>query len=389
MMKRHLILISAFLLSASNSLFAQSEKESPLTANGYLKFLQTVFYQDFSKQWYVDNLIHNRLNFAYYPGQHFDAHLELRNRIFYGQFVETIPNYSDLINSKTGYFNLSRILFKGESYFMHSTIDRAYIDLNYGKLQIRAGRQRINWSQNLIWNPNDVFNAYSYFDFDYEERPGTDALKVQYYTGVTSSAEAVYEIADSLKAMSFAGLYRFNSLGYDFQFLGGYVKNDWVLGTGWSGHIGGAAFRGEATYFYTNENLNNDRSQLVAAISGDYTFKNSLAAQMAVIYNSKGSTGKAPFPENIFYTSVSAKNLTPARTEVFAQVSYPFTPLINGSLAGIVNPLDHSFFFGPSFTFSLQDNLELLLMGQFFEGRDGTEYGDIGKLLYWRIKWSF
>ncbi len=368
---------------------AQSAKESPFSANGYLKFLQSVYYQQFSKQWLVDNLIHNRLNFAYYPSGHFHANLEIRNRIYYGQSVETIPGYADLINTKTSYFNFSRILFKGSSYFMISNIDRAYFDLNYGKLQIRTGRQRINWSENLVWNPNDVFNAYSYFDFDYEERPGIDAVKVQYYTGATSSAEIVYELADSLKGMAFAGRYQFNTLGYDFQFLGGYVKDDWVAGAGWSGHIGGAAFRGEATWFYANNPLVSRRSQLVAAISGDYTFKNSLYAQLAIIYNSSGSAGKAPFPDNIFFTNVSAKNLTPARTELFGDVTYPFTPLINGGLAGILNPNDQSYFFGPSFTFSLQENLELMMIGQFFEGGNGTEYGNIGKLIYWRLKWSF
>ena len=384
---------SAFLLTFTLSLFTkvygQEDSLGAFTVNGYLKFLQTIYYQDFNKQWLVDNLIHNRLNFKYLPDDHFHADLELRNRFFYGQSVQTIPGYSKLINAKTGFFNLSDILLKGNSYFLHSTIDRAYIDLIYGKFQVRAGRQRINWSQNLVWNPNDVFNTYSYFDFDYEERPGTDAIKVQYYTGLTSNVEAVYEIADSLKGMAFAGMYRFNKSGYDFQFLGGYVKNDWVVGTGWSGHIGGAGFRGEATYFYSNYPQALKKAQLVAAISGDYTFKNSLYAQLAIIYNSRGSSGKAPFSENIFYSSLSAKNLTPARTEILGQVSYPFTPLVNGGIAGIVNPLDQSFFFGPSFTFSLQDNLELLLMGQIFEGPKGTEYGDFGKLIYWRIKWSF
>jgi hypothetical protein len=367
----------------------QEDKTSTFTAKGYLKFLQTVYYQDFNKQWLTDNLIHNRLNFKWLPNEHFNASLEVRNRFFYGQAVETIPNYSSLVDTKTGYVKLSKVLLEGDSYFLHTTVDRAYFDLIFGKLQIRTGRQRINWSQNLVWNPNDIFNAYSYFDFDYEERPGTDAIKIQYYTGLTSNAEIVYEVADKLEKMAFAGMYRLNKGGYDYQFLGGYVKDDWVLGTGWSGHIGGAAFRGELSYFYTNNDTVTQQSQFVGAISADYTFKNSLYTHLGIIYNSKGSTGKAPFPQSIFFTSLSAKNLTPARTELLAQVSYPFTPLINGGFAAIINPLDGSYFFGPSFTMSLQDNLELLLMGQFFEGNTGTEYGDIGKLLYWRLKWSF
>jgi hypothetical protein len=369
--------------------FGQEDKTSPFSANGYLKFMQTIYYQDFNKQWLTDNLIHNRLNFKWFPGEHFNAVLQVRNRFFYGQAVETIPNYSSLVDAKTGYVKLSKVLLEGDSYFLHTAIDRAYFDLIFGKLQIRAGRQRINWSQNLVWNPNDIFNAYSYFDFDYEERPGTDAVKIQYYTGLTSNAEMVYEIADDVKKMAFAGMYRLNNGGYDYQFLGGYVKDDWVLGSGWSGHIGGAAFRGELSYFYANNDTVSQRSQFVGAISGDYTFQNSLYTHLAIIYNSKGSTGNAPFPKSIFFTSLSAKNLTPARTEMLAQVSYPFTPLISGSFALIVNPLDRSFFFGPSSTLSLMNNLELLLMGQFFAGKSGTEYGDIGKLLYWRLKWSF
>ncbi len=388
-MRRLLFFLLFFSLLDPKNLYGQGEGSGILTAKGYLKFMQTIYYQDFDKQWLTDNLIHNRLNFGFYPTDHFHAVLELRNRIFYGQFVETIPNYAELIDRNTGFLDLSAILFQGDSYFFHTTIDRAYFDVIFGKLQIRAGRQRINWSQNLIWNPNDIFNAYSYFDFDYEERPGTDAVKIQYYTGLTSNAELVYEAADELKKMSFAGMYRFNKLGYDFQLLGGYVKNDWVIGTGWSGQIGGAGFRGEASYFYTNDSSIRDRDQLIVSVSGDYTFKNSLYIHAGMIFNSDGARGKAPFNESIFFTDLSARNLTPAVSEIVAQVSYPFTPLINGSAAGIMNPQDKSFFFGPSFTFSLKDNLELMLMGQVFAGSDGTEYGDIGKLLYWRLKWSF
>ena len=81
-----------------------------------------------------------------------------------------------------------------KSFFLNTTIDRLWVDFNYGKLQVRAGRQRINWGQTLIWNPNDIFNAYSFFDFDYIERPGSDAVRVQYYPGSSSSVEAAVKV---------------------------------------------------------------------------------------------------------------------------------------------------------------------------------------------------
>jgi hypothetical protein len=360
-----------------------------LSVNGYVKFLQTVLYQDFKQDWLTDNLIHNRINVHWYPSSKFNGAVEFRNRFIYGDFVKTIPEYKEMVVKDNGFVDLSFNWSDGKSYLFNTTIDRIYVDYITGKFQARIGRQRINWSQNLVWNPNDVFNAYSYFDFDYEERPGTDAVKLQYYTGFTSYGEFVYQLGDSLKDMSFAGLYKFNQWNYDFQFLGGYVKNNWIVGTGWSGNIKGAAFRGEATYFYVNEDSVVNRHQVVASISGDYTFKNQLYAQIGIIYNSLGATENIQFDESMFFGGTSAKNLTPSRMELFGQVSYPFTPLISGNFATIANPYDGSFFFGPGFTFSIQKNMEILLFAQFFEGDENTEYGDIGKLLYWRLRWSF
>lgn len=367
---------------------AQTESRK-IAVDGYLKFLQTIFYQDFNHNWMTDNLIHNRINFHWYPSSKITGTIEFRNRIFYGDFVKTIPGYKESVTRDNGFVDLSFNWSDGYSYLLNSTIDRLYFDYIAGDFQARAGRQRINWGQNLVWNPNDVLNAYSYFDFDYEERPGTDAVKLQYYTGFTSHGELIYQFGDSLENMSFAGLYKFTKMKYDIQVLGGYVRDDWVLGTGWSGNIGGAAFRGEFTYFHANNPNMSNRNQLVGSVSGDYTFKNQLYAHLAVIYNSLGRTKNIHFNQDLFLEGTTAKNLTPSRVEIFGQVSYPFTPLITGNFAGIVNPFDKSFFFGPGFTISLQNNLELFLFGQFFEGSENTEYGNIGKLLYWRLKWSF
>ena len=58
-----------------------------------------------------------------------------------------------------------------------------------GNFRQGSDRQRINWGQTLVWNPNDIFNAYSYFDFDYIERPGSDAIRLQYYPDYSSAIE--------------------------------------------------------------------------------------------------------------------------------------------------------------------------------------------------------
>ena len=154
-----------------------------------------------------------------------------------------------MIDTDNGFVRLSDNLSKGNSYVLNSKIDRAYIDYTKDKFQVTIGRQRINWGQCFTWNPNDLFNAYSFFDFDYVEKPGSDAIRMQYYSTNTSTFEFAVK-ADNNSKVTSALLYRFNKWNYDIQFLGGLLnEQDYVVGTGWSGNIKGASFRGEISYF--------------------------------------------------------------------------------------------------------------------------------------------
>jgi hypothetical protein len=391
-MKHFKYFLFTLFLVLSAKAGAQDLEANKFDFKGYLKYLTTVNFQDVNEDWITDNLLHNRLEFRYYPNEKWKLDLEMRNRLFYGEFVKLYNramNYGAYIDRDNGFFDLSHNWAEGSSYVLNTTIDRFYLDFTSGKWQVRAGRHRINWGQNLVWNPNDVFNAYSYFDFDYEERPGTDAVRVQYFTGFTSAAEFVYQLGDNIDEMSFMGLYKFSKWDYDIQFLAGQVKRDLVVGAGWSGDIKGGGFRGELTYFHDKDSLNEAVGQLVASISGDYTFPSSLYLQASVLFNSKGTTGKAGIPNPNILTQTSAKYLTLSRMDLFGQISYQISPLWRGDLASIVNPFDKSFFIGPGVSYSLSDNMELLLFGQLFVGDTGTEFGGIGKLFYFRYKWAF
>jgi hypothetical protein len=389
------LLFMSILLGLSTKLVGQDTEPNKFDFKGYLKYLSSVNFQDVDDDWITDQLLHNRLEFRYYPSQKWTFDVEMRNRLFYGQQVTLLNSmsmldYPGFIEDDGGFFDLSFNWATGSSYILNTTIDRMFVDFADGNWQVRAGRHRINWGQNLVWNPNDVFNAYSYFDFDYEERPGTDAVRVQYFTGFTSAAEFVYQLGDNINDMSFMGLYRFSKWNYDIQFMAGQVKRDVVIGTGWSGDIKGGGFRGEFTYFHDKDSLSDAVGQLVASISGDYTFPNSLYLHASVIYNSKGSTEKAGIINpTIVLRETSAKFLTLSRMDLFGQISYQISPLWRGDLASIVNPYDGSFFIGPGAGYSLSDNMELLLFGQLFVGDEGSEFGGIGKLIYFRYKWAF
>ena len=121
--------------------------------------------------------------------------------------VRTGPSYSESIGSDQGLVDLSWNIHNEQSFFLNTTIDRLWFDFNYGKFQARVGRQRINWGQTLVWNPNDIFNAYSFFDFDYIERPGSDAVRLQYYPDFSSTIEIAVK-ADYEDDVTAAALYQ-------------------------------------------------------------------------------------------------------------------------------------------------------------------------------------
>lgn len=391
-MKKFAIIFFLILIFLQGTTQAQK-----LTFNGYIKDLGMYYKpaspiqisESDSLDFLFLNQIHNRLNFRWYATNSLTFALEARNRLFFGQMIRKFPDYENMVNNDEGYFNLGTIIASGDSWFLHSAIDRAFVDYTLKNWQFTAGRQRINWGVNLVWNPNDIFNTFSYFDFDYEERPGTDGVKIQYYTGVTSSAQLVYKIGRNNNETAIAGMYRFLNGSTDFQFLGGWAGKDYVLGGGWSGDIKGGGFRGELTYFIPVNNHNGSEQAFVASVSGDYTLKNSLYLHSAILFNSNGKTGDAGGDRGIFNQDLSAKMLSLGMFNLFGQISYPFTPLFSGNFAVIMNPLDQSSFLGPSLTFSLGNNWEIMANGQYFLGRSGTEYGDYGKAIYGRLKWSF
>ena len=197
--------------------------------NGYLSNMQSVMFENADGQWVSDNLVHNRLNFKTYFGSHLRFNAELRNRFMYGETVKYFPGYADLIDKDQGWQDLTWNLASDSSYLINTSIDRLFLDFSLGRFQLTVGRQRINWGMNFVWNPNDIFNSYSFFDFDYVERPGSDAVRLQMYINSTSTFEMVGKINQD-DQWSLAGLVKFSLAGTDFQFLGGVLdEKEFVL----------------------------------------------------------------------------------------------------------------------------------------------------------------
>ena len=391
-MKVHRIIL--FILLISSGLNVQSQdsiREKTWHIDGYLKDMQNVIFYKIDDEWLTGNLIHNRLNFKWNISPSFTTAFSARNRFFYGNMVSIIPDYENTFKYDNGLVSMSWNIFTGESYVLNSTIDRLWIDYSHKNLQVTLGRQRINWGLNFVWNPNDIFNAYSYLDFDYEEKPGSDAVRIQYYPSSTSRIELSVKAAAETKITA-AALYQFNKRSYDFQFMTGVFEADYfVIGTGWAGQIAKGGFRGEMSYFTPWKNIFDTCGTFVASVGYDYTFKNSLFLQFEVLYNGNpdGNLGTLTNldynPENV----MSAMNPYLSGFSLFGGISYPFTPLLSGSFSGIYSWNDNVCIFIPSLTYSVTNNIDLMILAQILELFSPTTPVRNANFLFLRVKWSF
>jgi len=375
------------------SILKGQEKESffkNMTLNGYVKYMNTAMFNDVDSVWLVDNLIHNRLNFRWYMNENLTLAVEARNRFIYGDLNKMIPGYADMIEQDNGLFDfLTTNLVEEKSFLLNTSIDRAYVEYNKNSFVAKLGRQRINWGQSFAWNPNDIFNVYSFFDFDYEERPGSDALRLQYYTSFTSVAEIAVKM-DKDHNITAAGLYRFNKWGYDLQFMGGVSDtSDYVLGTGWSGNIKNAGFNGEISYFHPQDNFSDTSGVVLVSAGLNYMFDNSLYVQLEGIYNGYFNKLNIQSFNDLYFMPMSVKTMSYSKFSWFGQMSYPIHPLVNATLAAMYFPsLGSGYFLMPSISYSASNNFEFSLHGQKFEGKFGGQY-DKMTLLFLRFRYSF
>jgi len=383
-------LIFLLLISFSQLSWGQDKKtfKDVVSINGYVKLMPSVSFVG-SNSMLTNNYIHNRINTEFFISNKLSAKFELRNQIYYGETVKNTPNFGSLIDNDTGLIDLSTFVIKENSIVFLSNIDRLYFDYQGKKWEARLGRQRINWGINMAWNSNDLFNTYNIANFDYQERPGTDAVRFQYYTGDFSHLEIAYKPERSLDQSIVAGLFKFNKWKYDIQFLGGNYYTDVALGTGWAGNIKNAGFKGEATYFHNKSNFTDTSGVANISLSIDYSFKKGLYVNGSFLINTKGQNSNLALSNNFLFGNLSPKNLMPTKYSYLVQLMGNVNPSLKTSLITIYGQGMNLLFLMPSLDYEIKSNWNLSLIGQVIYGDFQNKFKNLGNSVYLRLWYSF
>lgn len=375
-------------ISQTDSVLAQAPKPARFSLQGYLKNLQTISFTSQKGSLTTGELLHNRLNARYIISPTLSARLEFRTRIFWGEQVRQIPDFAGLADYENGLMDLSWSPVEAPALVCHTIADRFSLNWQFRRWDITLGRQRINWGLSNAWNPNDLFNAYNFLDFDYEERPGSDALRVRYSSTGMSGFDFALSSSKNASSTTVALLYRFNRGGYDFQALGAWYKDAMALGAGWAGSIGNAGFKGEVCWFQSPNHLEDSTSILSLSLDGNYTFEDGWYVGTALLYSSGGKQDVERL-EQLSTQQLSAKMLMPFKYSLLAQSAKQITPLFTINLSLIYCPGPDALIIFPMLTYSLSDNWNLDIVAQSFFISKEKGLRNEGNSLILRLKWGF
>lgn len=368
-------------------------------AGGYLRYFPVirVNQSDFSVS-PLNHTLHQRLNLSY-SHKSVSFFLGQRTRLFAGPDASNPFLKAFLSTDFNGPLDLSFVIFQQGNYLLHTITDRLYFNYTTAEWQISIGRQRINWGINPATNPQDLFNNYSFFDFDYQERPGADAIRVQRFLSSTSRFEIA--LAPGRKRLSTdpswwsprnsvaAALYSFNSSGFDIQFTAGYFRHRWHTGIGWAGALWNLGFKGEFSYFRDIEpSPILPAANYTATLSLDYSFENGLFLSLETTHNQQRLPSPGLNPLTVLIPR-SADDVAFSQWQILAVSAYPISPVQSINFSAMWLPDQRIWFTGPSYIYSIAQNIDLNFLAQLFFVPAGSPLNASGYNVALLATWSF
>jgi hypothetical protein len=358
----------------------QLSAQTPFRYKGYVKELGAFSLSNDAGTVRFDNIVHHRLETSWQIGSGYSLRADVRNRWISGYTARNLPEYGSLISTDPGAVDLSHNWIDRRGHIVNSSVDRLHGSWEGSSWEVHVGRQRLNWGKAMVWNPNDLFNTFSWLDFDYEERPGTDAVRIQHNWGFVSSVELGYKIARDFDESVLAGMWRGNVGTYDIQGIAGYYAGSWVLGGGWSGYVEMSGFRGEASLFMPD-------GTITASVGGDHMLSNGVYLSGEMLYN--GGFSEQPGSEADLFQPPRADHLFIAKTGYFVNVSTSPHPLVTAGV-GLMGSLTRSVhILIPQVSYSVAENLDFLVLAQLLRGNSLKGLTETPNGVYVRLKWSY
>lgn len=265
---------------------------------------------------------------------------------------------------------------RGDGILLEHNINRAFVHLPLGPVDIRIGRQAISWGTAWFWKPTDRFSPFSPTDIDPDVKRGIDAIRAEIFLGERTSLDLVGSFErhedtgrewwahGGLRFRTGVGRYDLAVSAARFQMSN---QGNWMGGLETTGPLGPLGFRAEAAFNFMEESRDWD----IQAVAGlDYRFSFGLMVAGEAFVNGYGTDDPDEYLG--YYMDMSdplggtmpEKGERLARGETFNIGRYylglaldqEVTPLVHLTLSGVGNLLDPSGFLMAGLKWSVVEN---------------------------------
>lgn len=244
-------------------------------------------------------------------------------------------------------------------------VERLDVAWRLGEVDLDLGRQPVSLGTSHFVGVLDVLAPFAPGAMDASYKPGIDALRARTALGETGEAELILAGRDPWGEGGAIARMRSSLAGLDLELLGGRFRNRTFGGLGWEGELGSAGVWGELALFQRRPDQEQHRGGWSrAAFSGvtgvDVKLPFETHGGAALMIQDFGARRPeelasvyqdAPYREGWAFLGSSAYGVLTASRQLH--------PLVNGSLAGLVNLVDGSTLWQPRLTFSVSDNSDL------------------------------
>lgn len=356
-----LIVLPVVLLIAISGFAQDSANVNKFHLRGYQEYMSIGINRGNLDQFSSQQLLHNRIDARWDITKNIALYAGLRTRLFYGDLVKTIPDFGAFISRDANdYWDLDALPVSRKGLVVHSVFDRLYGVFSHGDWVLTVGRQRINWGVATLWNPNDLFNAYNFTDFDYPERSGSDALRLTWYKSWNTVFEIAGKFAPSFEESTLAARAKFGFKTYDIQLIAAQYHRSIMIGSGFAGNFLNGSLRGELAYFSPYESSRDNA--FTATIEYQRSTAFNLIYTFGGLYNSNGQ--KNTILALVFFQPTAA-NVYPYTYSAFVQGIYTIKSLTTCGLAVVYSINSrHPLFVSPSVTYSAAQNLDIDFVSQ-------------------------
>jgi len=259
-----------------------------------------------------------------------------------------------------------------DSSYRHE-IDRALVALHPAWGEVTIGRQAIGLGRGVLFSAVDVFNPFTPLEVDRQWRRGVDAFRAEYRLSTTSSAECIAASGETWEQSALLGRLRGYLGDVDGSLILGKRAEDFMVASVFSAVVEEAEVHGELAVFDTPEAQTDGtlwggkHLATKAVIGSSYTFDigNGLTLLGEYHYSEFGVEDAEDTVARLHDRDFQRRFLRGdtqilGRQAVAAQLSYPFSNVVNGSFLVLGNPTDGSGVVSPSLRWDLDENTTLI-----------------------------